>query len=303
MPRTYTKTTAGNKTRHLLCYDSQGEFIDCALAELGQTNDSRTHAWNNEKRGETLAAYRQRHSDGGASWYGLPFRAMLDAVSAGWPEGAERILDEMRGLESIQAPVSIKRRRTRGDFGDSIDMQAVYRGAIDTAWTRCTKRSTRAPRPVTLVASMQGSGNASPAIFYARGAALLKCADLLTEAGYAVEVVADYSIEKPFERSTEDTTLTHRFPIKSAGQPLDLPRLAAAVALSGFKRHYGFLASTAAANSIDRRVLKGYGYSVDASKIDESDIIGFERATSIESAKTTAEAIIRAIEQANEQAA
>ena len=137
----------------------------------------------------------------GREWFGFPaldkngdhrltvaeLRDTLQNYTDGVDKAAE-MADKLR--EKIAQPMSIKRRRIRCDFGDSIDMQAVYAGRLDTAWQRCGKVQQRCRRNLIVgVDQIEYGGGDASRIFW-RGAAALALSDVLSAAGYSVELRA-----------------------------------------------------------------------------------------------------------------
>lgn len=159
-------------------------------------------------------------------------------VTHGWPEGAQRVKEQMESLE-ITAPMSVRRRRTRTDQGDELDVHRVYRGDLDHAWTARKRREVRSPVLVRLVAQVNLLADMEAEALFWRGAAIVKLADLLVDAGYNVEIVGAVATSK-IARTPTDYCVT--FPLKESTQPLDIEQLAGVVCNAGFHRLFGFRA-------------------------------------------------------------
>lgn len=153
--------------------------------------------------------------------------------SAQWPEGAAMVRKLADSLLEIAPPVSVKRRRVWADHGDSFDIHRAYAGRLDAAWQRAMRQQSRAPRPVRVVIEPNHTWTFKAANLQWAGAAAVALSDLLTEAGYSVEIVMR-------KRSRMDTPKCEIFEmtaqVKSPLMPLDINALAATVALPAFVR-------------------------------------------------------------------
>lgn|SRR5574337_186059 len=194
----------------------------------------------------THPIHETRRADEHDDWcFGLAHnKTTLDEwLRHGWPEGAKR-LAELR-TDVLNAPRSIKRARVRSDQGDTLDIHAVYRSDLQHAWERTQREPRAAPRVVRLVPVVTGVNQQEPEQFFWRGAAIAKLADLLTEAGYAVEVQAAVISPKACEqRDRTGWQAGHTVMLKQSTAPLDLSNLAAFIGNTGTLRwyHFGHLA-------------------------------------------------------------
>lgn len=216
-------------------FDSMEEFMHAAL-----------HAPHADR-----ACYREwlEGTDGeGAAWYGLEGEPgfsqerrnarvktndVCALVSRGWQRGADRLEQAFASLECDAKPRTMRRVRIRTDQGDSVDIHRVNSGQLDTAWDRCAKRSLPGAARVTLVYDAIDFGGASSDAMFWRGAAVAFLADRLTQAGYAVRVISGWS------GGVDSGTAVCRVQVKPFDAPLDLPTLAAGVALPAFFRSIG----------------------------------------------------------------
>lgn len=177
---------------------------------------------------------------GNLFWYGVEggAREVRRIVAEGWPDGVQRTLAALHGLE-VRRAMSIRRKRTRGPIGDEIDMQRVYRGDLANAWEHRQRREAAGNPVQTLYVDIAANHGTSSGTLFWRGAAALVVADALTAAGYAVEIVAGVGCA-----SVSDTRpkleLWHTITVKASNAPLDLNALAATLCLSGYWRVFGF---------------------------------------------------------------
>lgn len=226
----------GNRQRVAILWDSVTEPE--RIAPTLKIDANRNHA----EQTATGQRYRDHSDSHNADWLGGTVDQLNERLTRGWPEGVAKL--EQIATREIN-PVSIRRRRVRGDQGDELDMQAVYRGDLARAWTR-TRRQSRAGgfRTVTLVCNLSDSAGVEAKELYWRGAAVLKLADALTQAGYGVGI---YGAITSRECSADDTVSACQFvEIKATDSPLDLSQLAALTAMPGWFRTRGFAGIVAA---------------------------------------------------------
>lgn len=154
-------------------------------------------------------------------------------------EGMERLLDptfpagvarveRLSAAVDMPSPVSIKRRMTRGDHGDEVDMQRVWTGHLETAWTRAKRMATPNVARVLIGVFVSSSAATDSDRMAWRGVAALALADALEKAGYsvAIRVISRSTLNcaAPDVRADVDVAL------KREGQPLDLHRAASMIA-------------------------------------------------------------------------
>lgn len=199
---------------------------------------------------EIYADYEARHQLDHTSWFGIDDSPNLEAsinevrrrVIEGWAEGAERIAS-MAGILPPEAR-SLRRRVVHAEFGNEIDIHRVYSGQLSRAWSLPRRSLRQAVREVTLVVPLGVKWSISAKQLFWRGAAILKMADLLQKAGYAVEIVgvcAAHNIDAPGKLD-----MIHTVQLKASSQPLDVSALAATCCMVGFVRIYCFRAVASA---------------------------------------------------------
>lgn len=191
--------------------------------------------WYDESRHAARSTRRTRSVE---DWYGAPTEHEAAArVTRGWPEGAARVLKALAELD-VPAPVSVRRRLARADQGDEVDIHAVNRGNLETAWTTRRRRHARGSTTVRLIVQLNLLESMQFEQLFWRGAAVVRLADALTAAGYSVEVVgaiASYNVG-----GIDDGTFLATVMLKEASTPLDIESLAGTVCNAGFHRLFGF---------------------------------------------------------------
>ena len=206
--------------------------------------------------------------DLGAEWFGMqngerPARVMARLFTEGWPEGAARINKALASIQdSVPRPQSIRRRMTWTDHGDVLDIHRVNSGRLDVAWQRPIRRKIVARATVTLApdSSLQSKRNAD--ILFWRGAGVVHLCNLLTEAGYNVEIVMARNVDLTCD-GKGDKLYQHTVTIKSALAPLDIHALAALAAHPASTRAIAHRATCVAASEARVRVKDGLAKPLD----------------------------------------
>lgn len=231
----------GEETRYIRSFSSVRDYCEQPFANkenealfLKEERNGEFRDWRVESlRDDSSMDQKQRTNE---SWYGAASpRIAMDRAFKGWPEGAERVRSMMESIDA-PPPVDMKRKVTRGDQGDELDIHAVYRGGLDRAWSRKRRLHTRARMSVRLVAQMGGSRHMHEEEMFWRGAAVLKLAELLEESGYRVEIVG---VSQHHVDGWEHLAYAS-FIVKDARAPLDVEQVAGVVCNAGFARTFGF---------------------------------------------------------------
>jgi hypothetical protein len=143
--------------------------------------------------------------------------------------GVARIEKATKEL-TIPAIASIKRRIVRGPEGDELDMQRVWQGDLDLAWSRAKRTHVATNARVLLCVFVGAPGGAEASEVAWRGVAALALASALIAAGYTVNVRAIRRARfiapdwREFGEHNVDVT------IKGDSEHLDIHRAASLVA-------------------------------------------------------------------------
>lgn len=190
------------------------------------------------------------------SWLGADTtQEAADRVLHGWLDGARKVFVNLADME-VPEPVSVKRKLTRADQGDELDIHSIYRGDLEHAWTSRRRKHTRAKLTVRIVAQTNLLAAMYHEELFWRGAAVVKLSDMLTAAGYNVEIIGALASDK-VDGKKFDFLCT--FPLKAASQPLDCEQLAGVLCNAGFHRLYGFRAYCALAGHVVKAAFDGSG--------------------------------------------
>lgn len=219
-------------------YDSVSEFLDDmnGNAKCRENQELKNYWAHGDCRNEKYGPGKTSDWLGGARNGDEVQRITRE----GWPEGLERARRLLDGFE-LEDIITVDRRRrmTRGDFGDHLDIGSVYAGRHMTAWTRGHRKRILAPSKVDLVMNMVIPAIDSYDNLFWRGAAGLMLADLLEQSGLPTRLVFGHGC------STTDVVrcregklalpMSHRITVKDYGHPIDMAT-STAVLHPGFAR-------------------------------------------------------------------
>lgn len=181
----------------------------------------------------------RRENIGDPEWMGLPYShprdlaAVAATLNAGWTEGAEQVRAMAEAL-SLQVPEPMgRRRRVRwSDDGAEYDRERAAMGH-DLCYRSPRREMRRAPQSVRIVVQPGGLSNVSTRALATRGATACLLAEILTAAGYNVEILAACHAEDGDNSSIHFLELIE---VKPANAPLDVAAVAATVAHPAFFR-------------------------------------------------------------------
>jgi hypothetical protein len=166
----------------------------------------------------------------------------MEYAKNGWKDGVKQIKESLKTTPFVGV-TSTRRRKVKKDFGDYVDMQAVYAGSLDRAWGTTERSPQRGlgRNVATLLVNISANGGRSQSECFWRGALLVTLADALTASGRSVRIVG-YDIEDNAYNDKPNHISFRTFVIKEATAPLLLERVTFATACVGFLRFYGFRA-------------------------------------------------------------
>jgi len=142
--------------------------------------------------------------------------------------------------ESVQSIQQIKRKRTFSDQGDELDIEKVYNGQLDTAWSK-TVRIEQDSKHKLVTLFIQNGGTAKKDAndsFWRSAIAVLLCQKLVA-AGKSVKIIVGNASEGALVGTSK--LQTSSIVIKQYNETLTMERLAAMTHL-GFYRTFGFAA-------------------------------------------------------------
>lgn len=177
-------------------------------------------------------------------WFGRGAVYMKDALALAkkpWKEGVQKATSN---LDNMVAPRSQKKRRKmrRGAFGDEVDMQSIWTGNVDRAWSTMKKERIASGRKnVRLIVQISDNALVSANELFWRGAAAIALTNAFRSSGYNVRVDAASACIGAYtaERSK---VVVEIVTVKPYHMPLDMDRLASMLCFAGFFRSYIFRA-------------------------------------------------------------
>ena len=165
-----------------------------------------------------------------ANWFGLTrrekemgFDAIASFLQTGWHDGLRKLEDTIGKLPFGHGQAASLRRVTvRGSEGDEYDIHRAYAGDFGRAWGKKKRRmSENRITQITIISdSIVNGGMDSDSLFW-RGAAAVRLADLLIDAGY------DVALKMGFCCLFRDGYFGTLVTVKDFGQQLDLSAAAA----------------------------------------------------------------------------
>lgn len=218
-------------------YDSVAELeADCIDRPMARAQNQ--HVFHRAVSSGQSAEWSGPHR-----WYGVDSLATVKrCIREGYPEGAAKV-DALYDAIAPRLPraVDFRRQRVRSDQGDSLDIHAVNRGALDKAWETIKRRASIGSGLIRIVVDIAGNCNVSAEALQWRGIAALALSRAMTKAGYSVEIVAGQAGHNRFIRNPNlygVSTVT----VKPRYAAVDTSTLAATLCLPGFFRYAGFAA-------------------------------------------------------------
>lgn len=291
------ESTKGGKSHKVaIMWDSVNEPATHAASLKLEANRQRAAEYCEGKKGD----------DDKQRWFGAPSVEVLkERFTKGWAEGAERL--QKIATRDIN-PMSIRRRRVRGDQGDEVDMQAVWRGDLSRAWTR-TRRMARAGtnRTINLMVMLGDSAGVGSEKLFWRGASVLKLADALVASGYNVGIIG--AVTSSGCANSKNVDMAQFVEIKATDQPLDLSALAALTAMPGWFRTFGFAGIVTACDLVEDTQDWGLGRPMNDRAGEFASMLGIENVfiqTNVNDQKQAEEwidSILNKIEPAEQMAA
>lgn len=212
-------------------YESMSEFVEKSL-EPGcahkSNNDSHSQMRTNAHRAGFIGMDKPMTCD-----------QIAELSNAGWEDGAKRIQNEMDSL--APPPVQgIRRRPVWRDFGDEVNMDRVRCGQLDTAWWGMSRRLGQQPPRIRVAVNMCINARTDSGVVFMRGAAGVRLAEILTSAGYQVELWAGASSKG--DHSSDPDTTGYACLVKPYSAPFDDASAAAGCALPAMFRTIGITA-------------------------------------------------------------
>lgn len=191
----------------------------------------------------------------------------LDMLTTGNPDG-EAVVRSFHDRMAASLPRAEGHTRTkrRGAMGDELDIHTVYRGACDRAWTSSSRTVKRGSGILRLVIDIAANACTDADSLRWRGIAGLALSEVMSKAGYSVEIIAAFAVQNYTGRRAS-RRMTCSTVVKPRTSQADLGLLAATVALPAFFRTLGFAAICVEADRNKSTVDDGLGQYLDVSGV------------------------------------
>lgn len=186
------------------------------------------------------------HPQNPMDWFGaMTADEVRGWVRTGWPEGAaeaRRMLATLNPTGKVDTTSAKKRRkRRRGDHGDSLDIHAVYQGRVDRAWERPVKDGDFVKakgRAAHVVVNIGSNCNVPHMQAMWRTALTVFIVDRLIQQGRPCKVTVHFHGEYCFTGSRH---FGMSCTVKNYHMPASIEKIAAMTSV-GFLRVFGFAA-------------------------------------------------------------
>jgi hypothetical protein len=207
-----------------ITFDSVGQAVIDSLADYAQ----------NEGNQQFIAGRLAEHMSGKDVWANHFTKAKLLEVIENPPKQLLDAVEQMRQslMDDVCPPVCTRRHvRRNQDFGDELTPESVLVRSL-TPWERMA-RETQPKRSVTIGVNLTVHSTLRAEHLLWRGAAAAALADILSQRGLNVEIVAFWTISG---LSNKSKMVVARYVVKRPDMPLDLGSVSVALAEIAFAR-------------------------------------------------------------------
>lgn len=197
--------------------------------------------------GEFLEATREPTEYSKGRWNGVVNNSTVRFAGCEYPEAIKRLetgyQDAIADIDNLIIeipetikPVTRKRKKKRGDFGEEYDILRAWSGNLDTAWQSMERRAVQGPATITIAANQTINARTDKSVLFWRGAAAVALTDMLEKAGYRVEILSLFVVRSGNPKNGQNGPLFLQIKSKASDMPLDKGMCAAALANSAFLR-------------------------------------------------------------------
>lgn len=160
----------------------------------------------------------------GGGWSGKSFESwngVRKSFLEPWTKGISKVQDMLDEIKSQQLPRPKSRRRKRrwSEDDGEVDVDRVMAGDSDF-YNEIRREQVHGPSNVLLLTNLDAYGGDSPEKIFWRGAAAIAAADLIEDAGYAVEIWVWCRGNNVYR--APNSGQFHTFPLKKSGEPIDI---------------------------------------------------------------------------------
>lgn len=187
-----------------------------------------------------IEAWDRSRTVGEAEWYGTTtFPDAMDLARKGWTSGAQRVEEMYRRMYGV---VGEKVKRIDFEYGVSgsvVDVGRFCAGEPECFMEFSEQLVDGPGRVITVTVNMFVSGGIDEKTIFLRGAGILTLVEALEEAGYSVALQGRTYLANKSKTKTADFI----FPIKRAGEAIEIDRLAFVFCHQAFSRRLMFSAN------------------------------------------------------------
>ena len=217
-----------------------------------------TYDWTHSRNRNRVNQVMDRD---GKEWLGLPSaRACIQALTDGYPAGADKIQSAINELSNLPKAIGIGRVLVRGMMGDELDIHAVNRGDLGNAFTSRKRLLKKAVANIRVVIDICGNCDVDSDKLLWRGVAGLALANIMTKAKYKTEIIGAIGVRNHYDGAEVDVI---GITVKSFGITADNNLLASTVCLAGFFRTLGFIAIIKQAEDAGENIASSIGQSIN----------------------------------------
>lgn len=172
-------------------------------------------------------------------WYG-GFDKLNQMLDEGWPEGLAK-MDKYLGELSLPVMRSARRVKKRAAFGDEVDIQRIYNGDLERAWSTTERQigSAVGRHNAIIQVDVSTSASVSSEKAFWRGAAATALTKILVESGRNVQILITETTSDVFVKSRDYQLNT--IMLKEFDQPMNIENVMLCTSV-GFHRGYVFKA-------------------------------------------------------------
>ena len=197
------------------------------ITDADKTNNLNPHARQSRNRDA-----HSTHWTGTASW-----EEVLDLARLGWPEGLNRIKDQVHIIERFIGPRQPKKELAYNVVGPGIlDFDRYIQGRPD-AWVTWQEQDTQdgwSAKVVPILFNVSASSGIDKAVLFRRGAAVCALIDILEHSRIRVELtIAEYA-------NYQGTDGLFLVKVKKSEEPADMDRIAFALCHASVLRRLMF---------------------------------------------------------------
>lgn len=166
-------------------------------------------------------------------------------VRYGWPSLVKRMMEMLGEVDfedgALRQETAIKRRRTRRDLGNEVDIHRIYQGKLETAWDTTLRedQDVMGSKLVHLAVNIDANAYTSFTDTLWRGAVVMRLYEALNAMGKSVAItVYDYSVGGMIETGYKNINCMCSVRVKDYGDQLLPDKLASMINVGFMRRNF-----------------------------------------------------------------